>query len=113
MKLIKILLLTFLLSTTSYAQTAARITKGESAPFDGVLITDEKAIDLFKKEQENIVLKDLRIADKELTAHYQGVANDYRKQVEREQFKSFWGGIALFIGGILVTSVAVRAAGSR
>lgn len=98
------------LINVSYADTAHIVEKGEPAPISGVLITNEKAKDLYKKEQENIVLRDLRALDQKLIEHHKSASEGYKRDLERQKMKTFWSSAAWFVGGVLVTGFAARIA---
>ena len=97
-----------LISINSYSQTAYKIKQGEASPITGVVITEDKAKDLYKAEQSNIVLKDLRIADKELIDHYKGVAKDSREKLSKAEFKAFWTNTGYFFLGVILASLAFK-----
>lgn len=102
------LLLIFLLSFNTYAQTATALKKGDKAPFNGILITEEKAIELDKAERKVLVLSDLRIADKELSEHYRQSAKDAHKKLNKAKFEAYTSGAIGFTLGVLITCFAFK-----
>ena len=103
------LLLIFILSINlTYAQDAVSIKKGEIAQFDGILLTKERAEEAMKAEKSNIVLKDLRIAQEELTEYYRQDARIQRRKLSEAQFSGFMSNTLYFVVGVLVTGFAFK-----
>lgn len=101
-------ILIFLLSFNTYAQNAVTIKKGDKAPFSGILVTEEKAIELDKAHRKVLVLEDLRIHDKELAEHYKTVAKDTQKKLNKAKFEAYTTGIIGFGLGILISCFAFK-----
>lgn len=80
--------------------TAIRLEKGKISPMTGVLITDEKAKELYKAEQSNITLRELRIADKELSEHYKYLAKDSQEKLNKAKLEAYWSGTLGVILGV-------------
>ena len=76
--------------TTSIAQTAFRIKKGEPSPIDGIVITEEKAIELYKAEKRVVVLSDLRIAEQERAEFYKRKADNITLELKKSEQELFW-----------------------
>ena len=99
MTIIKLLLI-FLFAFDCYAQEAVRLDKGKPSPFTGILITDDKAKELYKAEQSEITLRQLRIADKELSDHYKYLAKDAQEKLNKAKLEAYWSGTTGFILGV-------------
>lgn len=101
---ILILLVTFILTLQmAKAQVAYKVEKGKPSPISGVIITEEKVIELYKAEKKVIVLEDLRIHDKELVNVYKGHSKDLREDVIKAQSEAFWCKVALgIVSGFLM-----------
>jgi len=97
-----------IISTSSFAETAALLEKGDSAPFSGTLITNERVDKLVKAEKANIVLKDLRIAEKELTEYHRSKAREARTELNKVQLKGYMNTILAFTVGVIVTGFAFK-----
>jgi len=108
MKKLTLILCWIVLINSSFAQNAVKIEKGETAPFAGVLITEEKAIELDKAQRSNIVLKDLGIAKDELIGYYKDDARTQRNKLSKAEFKGFWTNTGYFFVGVLVTGFAFK-----
>ncbi len=107
MKTLTLMMLLIALTNNVFAQSAVRIDKGEAAKFKGVLITEEKAIQLDKAQRSNLVLKDLQIAQEDIIKYHREDAKVARTELSRAKFSSFWGNVGSFALGVLVTSVSL------
>lgn len=105
--MILILLSTTLISS-SFAQNAVKLEKGQSAPFEGVLLTKERAEKAVKAEKKNIVLSDLRIAQDELIEFHKTDARRQRRKLSQAKFESHIYNAAYFIFGALAASYAFK-----
>ena len=103
----KIVLMMFLITsiTSSFAGT---IQKGEAAPFTGILLTKERAEIAMKAERSNIVLKDLQIAQEELTEYHRQAARVARTELSKAQFSGFWANTGYFALGAILTGFAFK-----
>jgi len=104
----KIILILILLSNSAFAQNATTLNKGDTAPFSGILLTKERAEEAMKAEKSNIVLKDLRIAQEELTEYYRQDARIQRRKLSEAQFSGFMSNTLYFVVGVLVTGFAFK-----
>lgn len=101
----KILLILILAINTAFAGV---IKKGEVAPYTGVLLTKERAEIAMKAERSNIVLKDLQIAQEELTEYHRDAARVARVELTKSQVKGYIHVIGAFILGVVVTGFAAK-----
>jgi hypothetical protein len=104
-----------LFSFNTLAQVAVPIKQGEKSSISGVVITEDKAKELYKAEQSNITLRELRIADKELSEHYKYLAKDSQEKLNKAKFEAYWSGsIGLLVGiGISLFTFKVIQEGTR
>ncbi len=108
MKKLILIVLSIGLINSSFAQNAVSLNKGAVTPFKGVLITEEKAIELDKAKRSNIVLKDLRISQKELTEYHRQDARVQRRKLSEAKFKSYMGNIGMFVLGVILTGFTFK-----
>jgi hypothetical protein len=103
----KMILMMFLITsiTSSFAGT---IQKGEAAPFTGILLTKERAEVAMKAEKSNIVLRDLGMAQEELTEYHRDAARVARTELTKSQVKGYIHVIGAFILGVVVTGFAAK-----
>lgn len=102
--LAKLLTITAMVAFLEYAnaEVATKLIKGQRAPFTGVLITEDKVIDLYKKEQKNIVLEDLKIDQEQLIDKYKVHTKDLEKKLDNSKSNVFWSRVGFFILGAIV-----------
>lgn len=103
----KIVLMMFLITSISNS-FAGTLQKGEAAPFTGILLTKERAEIAMKAERSNIVLKDLQIAQEELTEYHRDTARVARTELSKAQVKGYIHVIGAFILGVVVTGFAAK-----
>jgi len=113
-----LLLLTFLLSSIniSFAEMTA-LNKGDTAPYQGVLIDSEqmkefRKINEDKKslELENLKLKDLSLINDQRIELYKTEVKQVREDLSRSEKKAFWQSAGTFVLGVLVTGFAAKVA---
>jgi lysyl-tRNA synthetase class II len=104
----KLLLVLIFLVNTAFAQDAALLDKGDSAPFKGVLLTTERATEAMKAEKANLVLKDLQVAQEELTEYHRDSARKARNELTKTQVRGYMNVIGAFVLGVLVTGFAAK-----
>ncbi len=104
----KTILLILLLINSAFAQNAVKLNKGDITPFGGVLLTEEKVIELDKAQRSNLVLKDLRITQDTLIEFHKQDARVQRRKLSEAKFKSFWVSTGYFMIGVLVTGFAFK-----
>lgn len=104
----KIILILIFLTNSAFAQNATTLNKGDTAPFSGVLLTKERAEKAMKAEKSNIVLKDLRIAQEELTEYHRQDARIQRRKLSEAKFNGFMSNTLYFVVGVLVTGFAFK-----
>lgn len=99
----KIFLATFLVVNISYADVSYKIKKGQSSPINGVVLTEEKVVELYRIEQREMVLKDLRIVEKELTEKYKQENRNLVKKLNNTKSEVFWYKMGLgILSGFLI-----------
>ncbi len=104
----KYLLILILTINTTFAQEAVHVSVGTEAPFSGILLTEERAAKAMKAEKANIVLSDLRIAEKELTEYHRDDARRSRTELSKSQIKGNLKLIGGFLLGVIVTGFAFK-----
>jgi len=103
----KIIMILLLISNAVLADSAG-LKKGEKAPFDGVLLTYERAEKAAKAERSNIVLSDLKIAQDDLIDYHKTDAKKQREKLSEAKFDSWLGSVAFFVLGSVLTAVAFK-----
>lgn len=110
-------ILVFLLTFNCFAQDIVELNKGDAAPFRGALVSpeqmqefrqineDKKRVDL-----QNIKLKDLADVNEQRIDFYKSEVKNVQNQFARERTKHFFEKIGYFALGVVVTSVAAKAA---
>lgn len=103
-------LLILLLSFNCYSQSAVKLNKGDSAPFTGALIKEDRLDKLVKSEKKVIKLEQLTIKQEELNTFYKGRAESVENELKKERTKYFFKSIGYFVLGVAATSLAAYAA---
>lgn len=106
----KTFILAMILTTSVFAQTAAKLNKGESAPFSGILITEEKAQELHKAEKRALALSDLRLTDQKIIEYYKDESIQRQLELKQERLSSHLKVIGFFVLGSLLTGFAFKVA---
>jgi hypothetical protein len=104
----RLILILILITNTAFAQNSTTLTKGDTAPFSGVLLTKDRAEKAVKAEKANIVLKDLRISQEELTEYHRQDARIQRRKLSEAKFSGFMSNTLYFVVGVLVTGFAFK-----
>lgn len=114
------ILITFVLvfNNLSYSSQNAKIlSKGDVAPFDGVLLKDNVLQELYKNKEtlqivENKVLslKELSYTQEEIIKVHRSQIKEHNKELRRERRKNFWSNVGYFTLGCLLTGVAAKVA---
>jgi hypothetical protein len=104
----KLLLILIFLVNTAFAQDAIIIQEGEVAEFTGILMSRERATEALRAEKSNLVLKDLQVAQEELTEYHRQAARDARTELSKSQVKGYMHVIGAFILGVVVTGFAAK-----
>lgn len=107
MKILVSTILMIILTTSSFAQSTI-VKQGDPAPYDGVLLTPERAEKAVKAEKKVIVLSDLRLTQDQLIDHYKDVADQERKQRLKNEFDNGLKNMGYFILGTLLTAFAFK-----
>lgn len=103
--LVMLILSTFLIN--SFAQTV-KLEKGEVAPNDGFLITQEVAEEAAKNKLRVIKLEDLKLAQEDLLNFHKADAKTQRKKLSEAKFDSYMNVLGAFVLGVLVTGFAAK-----
>jgi hypothetical protein len=85
-----------------------KLKENQAAPFDGVLVTESKLIELDKAQRSNIVLKDLGLAKDELIDIHKEDARTQRRKLSEAKFESYLNVLGAFVVGVLVTGFAFK-----
>ena len=101
------MILIFLMTFSTFAQSI-KLNKDQPAPFTGVLLKKEFAERLVKAEKQTLLLKDLRVAQEDLTEYHRQDAKDTRKKLSEAKFDSYLNTIGAFVVGALVTSLVFK-----
>lgn len=109
--------LLLIISECAVGQTLLKLNKDEPAPFTGVLVDQEqmkefRAIDTRLKlmERQNDSLKELNLRLEDRIVYYRKEAGAREAELTRVKFKSFWTNVGYFALGVIITSVAAKAA---
>ena len=103
-----LMMIMLLLSNTVFAQNSTVLYEGDTAPYDGLLLTHERAEKAVKAEKANIVLKDLRISHMELISYHKSDAKLSRKRLSEAKFDSFLANMGYFVLGVVLTGFAFK-----
>lgn len=106
--MIRTILLITLMSNVAFSKEATYLNKGDAAPFDGILLTEQRAEKAMKAEKKVLALEDLRITQDELISHYKEVAKQERKQRIKQEFSNSLKNIGYFLVGTLITAFAFK-----
>lgn len=116
MKTLSIILIT-LLSLNSFAQNAVHLNKGDSAPFEGNLLTIETTKQLYDDSLEKSSLQkqlDLTNSNNNLLSQEKQILLDQNQKLVQtdmaERSLTNWERVGYFAGGILLTALAVKGA---
>lgn len=102
------LIVLILLINSAFAQNAVSLNKDQKAPFEGVLLTKERAEKAVKAEKRQIVLEDLRISQEELIKYHRKDAALQRRKLSQAKFESHVYNIAYFLLGVVITGYAFK-----
>jgi hypothetical protein len=108
MKIIVLLILSITLIKSSYANDAILVKKDEVVPFDGILLTKERAEDAMKAEKKVIVLQDLQLTQKQLIEYYKKDAQLQRDKLSQAKFKDSMYNTGYFVLGVFLASFAFK-----
>lgn len=104
----KLLLVLIFLVNTAFAQDAIIIQEGEVAEFTGILMSRDRATEALRAEKANLVLKDLQVAQEELTEYHRAAARTARTDLSKAQFNGFWANTGFFALGVILTGFAFK-----
>lgn len=103
-----IIILVILLNNLTFAQNSVIIKEGDTAPFSGILLTEERAEEAVKAEKKVVTLEQLAEAQKELTQFHMDDASEARKRLSRAKWNGFLVNTGYFLLGAILASVAFR-----
>lgn len=95
------------LISSSFAQSII-VKKGDTVPYDGILLTKERAEKAMKAEKAKIVLEDLKFTQEKLIKYHKDDAALQRKRLSKEQFKSNIYNVGYFVLGVVLASYAFK-----
>lgn len=112
-----LLLMFFLLAyELSYAELIP-LKKGDTAPYNGILVDapqmkEFRQINEEKKllELENLKLKDLSLINDQKVGLYRNQTEALSKELVRSERKAFWQSVGTFALGVIVTGFAAKVA---
>ena len=103
----KILIL-ILMTNLVFAQNSTIVKKGDTVPYDGILLTPERAEEAVKAEKKLVTMKALGEAQAALTAFHKEEAVVARKRLTEAKWDGFWSNTLYFALGVVLTSVAFK-----
>lgn len=104
----KLILLIILTTNLTFAQNSVILEKGDLAPYDGILLTPERAEEAVKAERKLVTMKALGEAQEALTAFHKEEAVVARKRLSEAKWDGFWSNTMYFALGVVITSVAFK-----
>lgn len=107
MRKLILMISTIILMSNSFAQSTI-VKKGDPVPYDGILLTKERAEKAMKAEKANIVLRDLRITHESIIKYHKEDAARQRKKLSEAKFESHIKSTAYFILGVVLASYAFK-----
>ena len=96
--------------TSSFAKETIFINEGTTAPFSGILMTEERAAKAMKAEKKVLTLQDLRITDNKIIEYYKDEAKQTKRLLDQERTTSTFKAIGYFVLGSLLTGLAAKVA---
>lgn len=104
------LILLLMLSTTTSAQDAIRLDKGQTAPFSGNLIKTKK-LEQFYKSHKKLPLVEANLSlERERIELYRVRLRKTESELTKSKIKGNVKTLAGFLLGVVITSVAAKAA---
>lgn len=104
----KLIILVILITNLTFAQNSAIVKKGDTVPFSGILLTEERAEEAVKAEKKVVTLEQLAEAQKALTEFHKDEASVARRRLSEAKFDSYLNVLGAFLVGTLVTSLAFK-----
>jgi len=104
----KLLLVLIFITNTAFAQDSIIIQEGDIAEFTGILMSRDRATKALRAEKANLVLKDLQVAQEELTEYHRVAARTARAELSNAQFSGFWANTGYFALGVILTGFAFK-----
>ena len=104
----KLILLVMLISSSAFAQNAVKLDKDQVAPFAGVLVTEEKIVELDKAKRSNILLRELGVTKDAIIEYYKDDAALQRRRLSTAKFNSFLANTGYFVMGVVLASIAFK-----
>lgn len=103
-------MIAFLISLSCLAQDAIAIKQGEIAPFSGNLIKTERLEEFYKSHKKLPLLEAQIELEKQRLELYKDRVRSTEKELTRAKTKAYLGTIGGFALGVIITSIAARAA---
>ena len=100
----------FLISLSCLAQDAISIKQGEIAPFSGNLIKTERLEEFYKSHKKLPLLEAQIELERQRLELYKDRVRSTEKELTRAKTKAYLGTIGGFALGVIITSIAARAA---
>jgi hypothetical protein len=104
----RLILLILIISGSCFAQSARYIKKGDKAPWDGVLLTEQRAEKAMKAEKKVPILQETISLQEDLSKFYKEDRDKYRNQLTKERFGSNIKHIGYFVLGAVITSLTFK-----
>ena len=104
----RLIMLILIMTGSCFAQNAASLSKGQSAPFDGILLTKERADKAMKAEKKVPILQETISLQEDLSKFYKEDRDKYRNQLTKERFGSNIKNIGYFVLGAVITSLTFK-----
>lgn len=108
--MIKLVLIILLISNLSFAQDSIYLDKDKSAPFSGYLLPEETV----KELRNNTLERDLYKTESDLRERQVKLLSDQNeklaKTLQDTSSLSTWEKIGFFLGGVILTGLAIKGA---
>lgn len=102
------LLMLLLITNLTFAQNSAIVKKGDTVPFSGILLTEERAEEAVKAEKKVVTLEQLAEAQKALTEFHKEEAVVARKRLSEAKWDGFLSNTMYFALGVIITGFAFK-----
>lgn len=104
----KLIILVILITNLTFAQNSAIVKKGDTVPFSGILLTEERAEEAVKAEKKVVTLEQLAEAQKALTEFHKDEASVARRRLSEAKWDGFWSNTVYFVLGVVITGFAFK-----
>lgn len=102
------LLILIFVGSSAFAQSARYIKQGDKAPWDGILLTEERAAKAMKAEKKVPILQETLLLQEDLVKFYKEDRDKYRNQLTKDRFGSNIKNIGYFVLGAVITSLTFK-----